>query len=498
MWLAIDVWVSTASIFNLCAISLDRYIAITRPFRYPHLMSPMRSKVLVASVWIVSFVICLPPLIGWNEAGAGLVERFVHESPGGVNGSQRNHTSYHVTGEENQTEAELPECEMPVCRLTSEQGYVIYSALGSFWIPVWIMVFFYWRIYLTAARTNVAMRRGVLTTRTGGLRSSASDSSVTLRIHRGGGGVGGRKSPCNGDSASARLLTTVDTSRNGRSPRASINSDIRDSRDVQYTQIPERPVSNNHSGGGGKSGRRRKPKMLITFKKSPQRTNLELIHQDRSFSSTSLSVAPASPSSMGGTSPGRGCRTPDSLYGGRRSPDVVSRGRSTDSVYRSGIRRQDSRAEMDEPDIMRDEESCSGSEQRSSRIMGIGRMGRLQVRNHIKRINKERKAAKTVGIIVGCFIMCWLPFFSCYLSGAFCVDCTHPLVFTVFFWLGYCNSAINPCIYALFSKDFRYAFQKLLRCHCSRQHRKRPRGLRSLLNSLRIQVSSKGSDSNSE
>lgn len=88
----------------------------------------------------------------------------------------------------------------------------------------------------------------------------------------------------------------------------------------------------------------------------------------------------------------------------------------------------------------------------------------------VKRFRMETKAAKTLGIIVGGFILCWLPFFTMYLVRAFCRNCIHPTVFSVLFWLGYCNSAINPCIYALFSKDFRFAFKSIIcKCFCKRR-----------------------------
>lgn len=57
-----------------------------------------------------------------------------------------------------------------------------------------------------------------------------------------------------------------------------------------------------------------------------------------------------------------------------------------------------------------------------------------------KKLSLEIKAAKTVAIVTGCFIFCWLAFSIVY---GFSIQ-TNEVVWSLVFWLGYLNSALNP------------------------------------------------------
>ncbi|KFV62653.1 5-hydroxytryptamine receptor 1A, partial [Dryobates pubescens] len=91
------------------------------------------------------------------------------------------------------------------------------------------------------------------------------------------------------------------------------------------------------------------------------------------------------------------------------------------------------------------------------------------VRQEAKRrmaLSRERKTVKTLGIIMGTFILCWLPFFIVALVLPFCDSkCYMPeWLGAVINWLGYSNSLLNPIIYAYFNKDFQSAFKKIIKC----------------------------------
>ncbi|XP_042245432.1 5-hydroxytryptamine receptor 1E [Thunnus thynnus] len=77
--------------------------------------------------------------------------------------------------------------------------------------------------------------------------------------------------------------------------------------------------------------------------------------------------------------------------------------------------------------------------------------------------SRERKAARILGLILGAFIICWLPFFLKEVLVGLRVLQPSQLTSDVLTWLGYINSLINPLLYTSFNDDFKLAFKKLLK-----------------------------------
>ena len=86
----------------------------------------------------------------------------------------------------------------------------------------------------------------------------------------------------------------------------------------------------------------------------------------------------------------------------------------------------------------------------------------------IEPLRKEYKAAKTLGLIIICFCLCWLPFFVIYTVHPYNPSfVTSVSASKVTVWLGYFNSCVNPFLYT-YTKDFRRVFKLLLRCNFSK------------------------------
>ncbi|XP_003223364.1 trace amine-associated receptor 5 [Anolis carolinensis] len=75
---------------------------------------------------------------------------------------------------------------------------------------------------------------------------------------------------------------------------------------------------------------------------------------------------------------------------------------------------------------------------------------------------REKKAAKTLGIAVGIYLLCWLPFTIDTIVDSLLDFITPPVVFDVLIWFAYFNSACNPLIYVFSYHWFRRAVKLVL------------------------------------
>lgn len=465
MWLAVDVWMCTASILNLCAISLDRYVAVTRPVAYPSIMSTKRAKSLIAGVWVLSFVICFPPLVGWKDQKSIIQSVYTRENytrfytttvvsvqrsvqlkqmqqlrfP-----SNRTHMSLDATPDILMSDTEGFNYQDPAqeslesgeyiesskffyeksfcslkCELTNDRGYVLYSALGSFYIPMFVMLFFYWRIYKAAVRTTRAIKQGFKTTKgSKSIGSHFEEKRLTLRIHR-GRGTNQHDSTYSSGSTQSTTTTLGTPSPERLSKYTTRRSHNPDKIKISVSYASTESINEFRGGESTGSGEHR------LFNSG---STLYAVH----YNSVS------------------GSETIESELFPQQSKICY--------LQVDNERRQSNTSDITHQHAM--------SFMQQHQPYRSKKIGRRNFKTQVKRFRTETKATKTLAIIVGLFIFCWLPFFTIYIIRAFCQDCIDPILFSILFWLGYCNSAINPMIYALFSKDFRSAF-KVIICHCS-------------------------------
>ncbi|XP_049334434.1 trace amine-associated receptor 1-like [Astyanax mexicanus] len=85
-------------------------------------------------------------------------------------------------------------------------------------------------------------------------------------------------------------------------------------------------------------------------------------------------------------------------------------------------------------------------------------------KNNIKSVlsRDQKKATKTLAVVLGVFLSLWTPFFICIVINPY-IGYTVPLILIdMLGWIGLLNSTCNPIVYAFFYKWFRKAFRMII------------------------------------
>ncbi|GFS49757.1 dopamine D2-like receptor [Nephila pilipes] len=348
-YIALDVTCSTASIFNLVAISVDRFIAVTQPIKYSKHKNNKRIFLTIIFVWLVSAAIGSPIVLGLNTS---------------------------------------PERQPNLC-VFYNSDFIIYSSLSSFYIPCLVMVYLYYKIFKAIhERARKALGQK-------GLPSRRQEE---------------------------RELVIENAARMEHQDKTNSNTDSsKTSQGVSYIKTLSPLIEGDETSQMYHS------------------ENVDDDEEDEESPTADCQVISnvAVSSFVNDASPLNDVKVTVPCFkvnGSAVEVPTVSKQKKTKNRFKLAKPTAKSKKKKREKNAAR----------------------------------RERKATKTLAIVLGVFLICWVPFFTCNILDAICIklqsDTWRPgvTIFLLTTWLGYINSCVNPVIYTIFNLEFRKAFKKLL------------------------------------
>eukprot|EP00058_Branchiostoma_floridae_P023269 XP_002608759.1 hypothetical protein BRAFLDRAFT_73980 [Branchiostoma floridae] len=403
LWLAFDVIACTASIYNLCAIALDRYWSVTDA-TYVQYKSRDRMKMMLSAVWISALAVGIPPLVGWVEE-----QDWEHE-------------------------------EKPSCELRTLPEYVFFSVALSFWVPLLLMTAIYFvvlretkkrfsaRLQRRKISEEVAKRYGLRRSRRGvipGANAANNARKATLPA---------RSTNSSKESNANRHRCSIMTPSTQRvSPK--LNHIVR----VTSTYVRDVSSVNEFSDFH----------LDILYEETESKTKAPNSISDHNTDNT-FNVVSHDSKANGQT---------NALAPAVKKNICDYKGEVVSQVCPDANRKPGSNS-FETKSTPRDDSVEVG---KSGYVGCIPLPVPGTLRVHAPSLKQETRLNLVIGLVIGAFAACWLPFFSVYPLSVVTKSLVPATLFKFCFWLGYCNSFLNPIIYTACNQDFHEAFSEVRR-----------------------------------
>ncbi|NXU57885.1 HRH1 protein, partial [Turnix velox] len=385
-WLSMDYVASTASIFNLFILCIDRYRSVQQPLQYLKYRTKMRATLMILGVWLLSFMWVIP-ILGW-----------------------------HVFATNGERIVEKNKCETEFSHVT---WFKVLTAILNFYIPSIMMLWFYYKIFRTV-RKHCRHRELI-----NGSHLSSSDKKNILHSKR-------------KDKQSICLQKQIFSENS--SPKDKQRSHQPKDREAELHFSNPDTSSEAFVGKSNKKVLKWGCFPLTTAQTEPGQDKAERKHI---------------------------CVTEET----KNKNKEKSCSQDSDLSDESDSQTFSEEVPCREQPSSNHERACGPQGKTENRdFTGLTYLRKTwqSVHTHSKKHvqglheNRERKAAKQLGVIMAAFMLCWIPYFVLFmviaLHGHEQFSGFH--MFTI--WLGYVNSTLNPFLYPLCNQNFKKTFKKIL------------------------------------
>ncbi|XP_034388593.1 histamine H1 receptor [Cyclopterus lumpus] len=422
-WLIMDYVASTASIFSLFILCLDRYRSVRQPLKYLKYRTRGKASVMISGAWLLSMMWIIP-ILGWRS--------FTHVDL--------------KPEEENKCDTDF--------RFVT--WFKVITAVFNFYVPSILMVWFYTHIYL-AVRQHLRDRERIIhptdsfgeneigqnaqTPEKNDSKSPKRDLKVPMKL-----------------SKKQRLLdqNTLDQPYSLEDPDKSKTASSRSHRKIgvkcQETSLLAMTTK-----------RIRLTKKVKRCSLSPEekQTNIEFPLSPSSVQQDVICLEGNNENKLQASLNECHVTVPKSVSGVCDISQVTDVQRYTSVLYNNYDPSQ--APPWTEEGV--EDETFNPSNAATLRQTWQRFIDQSRQRIQSLRIHKEHKAAKQLGFIIAAFLLCWIPYFITFMVMAFCRECVHHDLHMFTIWLGYINSTLNPFIYPLCNGNFKRVFKNILNMH---------------------------------